>query len=296
VSEPIDTRIAALARRHGGHVSRRQLLDLGLSSAVIKYRLATGRLIRVYPGVYAVGHVPVLPLARAAGALLACGPTAALSHGSAATLWGYDKQWHFPFEVTVSRDRRTTGIRVHVSRTLTRRDIRIHLGLRVTSPARTILDFAPGLNDPDLVRIVNQARLSLFLNLDDLAELLERQPRAPGAGRLKQFVVSPEQPSRSWLEDEFTRFCRRFDLPAPRVNVFVGGHEVDAFFEDERVIVELDGYATHIDRATFESDRRRDFVHLLDGIPTVRLTRDRLRSDPHDEADRLHRLLRRRRG
>ncbi len=55
----------------------------------------------------------------------------------------------------LSTDRRPAGAHVHVSRTLTPRDLRHHLGIRVTSPARTLLDMAAGLVDLELARAVN---------------------------------------------------------------------------------------------------------------------------------------------
>ena len=78
--------------------------------------------------------------------MLACGSGAALSHGSAMMLWGYWRQWDKPFEVTVVGDRRTKGIRVHRSHDApTRRDVTKQLGIRVTTPAQTLLDMSPRL-------------------------------------------------------------------------------------------------------------------------------------------------------
>jgi len=136
-------------------VTRKQLLALGLGRRAIGHRVAAGRLIREYTGVYAVGHVPVSFIDWAAAAVLACGPGAVLSRASAASLWGIRKEWRRPFEVTVPTARRRRGITVHRSRTLTRNDIRTQLGIRVTSPARTLLDYAPTLNDKQLTRAVN---------------------------------------------------------------------------------------------------------------------------------------------
>src|SRR4051794_25262564 len=86
MDERIDRQIAAVARRRGGHVTRRQLLALGLTSRQIDSRIERGWLIPAYRGVYAVGHRPVLPVDRAHGALLAAGPKTVLSHRSAASL------------------------------------------------------------------------------------------------------------------------------------------------------------------------------------------------------------------
>ena len=132
-----DLAVARVATRQHGNITRRQLLACGLDDEAMAHRVRTGRLFRVYRGVYSVGRPPTTPLERAAAAVLACAPTGVLSHTSAMTLWGFWKRWDTPFEVTVTRDRRPTGITVHITTTLRRPDIRTHLGIRVTSPART---------------------------------------------------------------------------------------------------------------------------------------------------------------
>ena len=102
-------------------------------------------------------------------------------------------------------------------------------------------------------------------------------------------------PTRSPLEDKFLPFCERFGLPTPKINTSVNGYEADAYFEAERVIVELDGYEFHSDRRTFESDRERDVHALANGVVTVRITEERLDGAPEREAQRLHAILRARR-
>src|SRR5436190_24273079 len=151
VADEVDRRIAALADRQRGYVRRKQLLSVGVTARAIEYRIKTGRLIPVYAGIYAVGHVPALPQDRAYGALLACGPDAVLSHGTAAAAWGVFKLWEVPFEVTAPYVHRRRGICLHRA-ALERRDITVQLGLRVTSPARTILDIVPRLSDKALTR------------------------------------------------------------------------------------------------------------------------------------------------
>ena len=73
MDERIEKKISALANRQRGYVKRVQLFALGLSRHGIAHRAKTGRLIPVYAGVYAVGHLPRLPHDRAYGALLAGG-------------------------------------------------------------------------------------------------------------------------------------------------------------------------------------------------------------------------------
>jgi hypothetical protein len=294
VARTPDTLIAALAKRQRGYVTRRQLLDAGMGERAIKYRRTTGRLIPVYNGVYAVGHVPTLPPDRAVGALLACGSDAVLSHGSALALWGIFKRWEMPFEVTAPSLHSRRGIRVHRAG-LNRRDIRIHLGIHVTSPARTLLDVCPRLREKTLIRAVNDLRLARQLRLPDLADLLQRFPRNPGAKRLYPFLNAAGGPTRSEFEDAFVEFARRFGLPQPLVNTHVAGVEVDAFFPRERLIVELDSWGFHSSRDMFEGDRDRDTDMLALGLSTVRITWDRLIYEPANEAERLLRILEARR-
>lgn len=287
----LSIKIAQIAARQHGNITRQQLLAVGASSAWITREIARGHLYRVFTGVYAVGRPAAAPLERAAAAVLACGPRAALSHGSAMTLWGFWKRWEEPFEVTIAADRRPKGIRIHRCSTLLRRDVATCGGILATSPARTLLDVAPRTRPRSLTRMVNDARRRELLTLGDLAELAVRCLSHPGAPLLKAHALGPHNPTRSAMEDDFLGFCRRYHLPTPEVNTIVCGYEVDAYFRAEKVIVELDGWDFHSDRRAFENDRERDATMLLAGIVTIRITYQRLHGSPDREARRLHTIL-----
>ena len=288
--------IAAIAERHQGYVTFRELRRLGLGSDAIAYRVKTGRLYIEHFGVYGVGHRRRDPIARASAAVLACGDGAVLSHGSAAGLWGFFKRWDEPFEVTVPVDRRPRGIKVHLVKHLAGRDVRTHHGIRVTSPARTVLDIAPRHKRKQLTRVVNDGRLSGHLGLDALADVIERTPRHPGARLLRPFVESRRGPTRSEFEDAFQEFVERFGLPQPQINTKVLGHEVDAYFPEQRLVVELDGWEFHRDRGAFERDRNKDADLLRASIATVRITWERLTEQDASEAARLQTILATRRA
>jgi hypothetical protein len=272
-------------------VTRQQLLSLGLASASIGWRLDHGRLHRVYHGIYAVGRPPTTPLERAAAAVLACGERAALSHGSAMALLGFWRRWDQPFEVSVVGDRRPKGIRTHRPVGLLRRDVRLHQDIRVTSPARTLLDMASALAPKSLTRTINDGRRSDLLTLDALADVVRRFPLHPGAVLLAPHAQTTQNPTRSGFEDDFLPFCERFGLPEPKLNVQIAGFEVDAYFEGERLIIELDGWDFHNDREAFEDDRERDATMLELGIATVRITKRRLLERPEREAARLRAIM-----
>ncbi len=294
MAAPIDARIAAIAARQHGNIAHAQLIALGLTESQIFYRVKMGRIHRVHRGVYAVGRPPKTALERAAAAVLACGSGAALSHRSALALWGLG-HWTRTIEVTAPGDHRPKGIRVHRARGLTPRDLRTHQGIRVTSPARTLLDCAPRLTDRALSRAANDARRSpqARLRIHHLADVIERFPYHPGAAYLKPLLRVKGGPTHSEWEDAFPAFCERHGLPEPVMSTRVAGHLVDALFPSVRVIVELDGWDFHSDRDAFESDRDRDADTLAAGYHTVRITWQRMHERPMREAERLHQIIRR---
>jgi hypothetical protein len=283
--------IAAIAAKQHGNITRRQLHGLGLGNSAIANRVATGRLHRVFRGVYSVGRRAVTAQEWASAAVLACGPGTALSHSSAMALWGYWRHWDKPFEVTVVGDRRTTGIRVHRSTTLRRRDLTTQLGVRVTSPARTLIDMCPRLKDKALKRTVNNALGSLWLTEDQLAETLAHHPTLPATKRIAKLIGLAGTPTRSGWEDDFPRFCADHGLPAPVMGLPFHGYILDAVFVAERVIVELDSWLFHKGKIAFEADRERDAHTLSHGFVTVRVTEERLGQRPASEAERLHAIL-----
>jgi very-short-patch-repair endonuclease len=73
--------------------------------------------------------------------------------------------------------------------------------------------------------------------------------------------------------------------------VWVNGRQVDIYFPDHNLIVELDGWDYHKDRHAFETDRERDAHQLAHGLRTLRITRDRFKGDPDREAARLQQIL-----
>lgn len=77
-----------------------------------------------------------------------------------------------------------------------------------------------------------------------------------------------------WLpaERRFLRLIDRAELPRPRLNVRVGGVEVDAYWPALRFGAEVDGYASHGARLAFERDRRRDQHLIAAGVRISRVT------------------------
>jgi very-short-patch-repair endonuclease len=144
----------------------------------------------------------------------------------------------------------------------------------------------------NLQRFVNDALLSPWLTESQLAEAVEQHPRA---GAVRKMLADDRGLTRSVLEDKFVAFCTTFGFD-PELNVAIDGRVVDAFFREEGVIVELDSWQFHNDRATFERDRQKDAWAAATGLATVRITDDRLERAAEREAHRLRTILEARRG
>ena len=182
--------------------------------------------------------------------MLACGEGAALSHAAAAALWDVG-DWPATLEVTAPRERRRPGIRTHRSQTLTRREFTTRHAVRVTTPLRTALDLQPRLTDPALVRLVNDLRIAGHLRPVELPRLCERSQRI-------DLLLGDGQLTRSRLEDLFRRFVTRHRLPMPELNARLpgSGREVDGLYREARLIIEVDSWQFHGDRAAFERGPR----------------------------------------
>jgi predicted transcriptional regulator of viral defense system len=282
------TEVADLAARQHGLVTRVQLRKLGLSGGLIDHRLRSGGLHRVHTGVYALAYRSQTPHARMMAAVLACGPGAALSHRSAAELWGFGPARRGAVEVTVPGQRRPNGIIAHRSLTLAAHVATLHR-IPVTTAARTLIDLAAVLDDARLGRAINDAHIKRLVALEELAELAARS-RGRATARVSD-LLGANAPTRSVLEDRFLAFLDKHALPRPEVNQRAAGHEVDALWPEQRLIVELDGRAFHDGPAAFERDRERDAQLMAAGYRVLRITWRRLSTRGDQEARRLRALL-----
>ena len=269
------------------------LLELGVRHGLIRGRLASGAWVTVHAGVYCIGPRRNDPVSRAAAAVLACGRAAALSHASAASLWGFLSRWSGPMEVTARGRRDRPGISTHRCQSFLPRDVTRQHGVPTTTRARTLLDLAPNLPAKQLTRVVNDALREKVLRPAALADVLARSPLHPGTKLLTPFVEHPRNPTDSPLEDDFRAFVKKYGLPIPQTNIWLHGRKVDVFYPEANLIVELDGRDYHSDPDAFRDDRERDTEHLKHGLTTVRITTDRLALTPDYEAERLMRIYRR---
>ena len=228
-------------------------------------------------------------------AVLAAGPGAVLSHRSAAALWGIWSSARTRIEVTAPRRlRRRSGIEAHQVFLAADERMVVH-GIPVTSISRTLLDLAAVATRRQTQRAMHEAeflRLADALSLDDL---VDRHRGERGTATIRSILEDGRigaGVTRSEFEDRFLAFLDARGLPRPEVNVLVQGIEVDCLWREQRVVVELDGHASHATRATFESDRARDRMLAVAGHSVVRVTWRHLHREADSLDDDLRALLR----
>jgi hypothetical protein len=280
--------LARLAARQHGLVTRAQLLALGLGAGAIQHRLDTARLHRIHIGVYALAYHSPSPQTRLMAAVLACGPSAVLSHRSAAQLWGIGPVWRGEVEVTVAGNRSRRGVHVHRRSTIADHATNWQ-GIPVTTVPQTLIDLGTVLDAQRLSRAVNDACVKRLIDPKELTVLLAGCT-GTGASRVRR-TLGQNAPTRSVLEDRFLAFVDKHALPRPEVNQRIAGHEVDAVWRAQRLIVELDGRAFHDGPAAFERDRERDAHLMAAGYRVLRITWRRLSDRGEREARRLRGLL-----
>jgi Protein of unknown function (DUF559) len=281
-------------------VARRQLGAMGWSPRAIDWRVTTGRLHVIHRGVYAVGHRVLSANGHRMAAALACGPGAVVSHRSAAALWEIWRTARARIDVTTTNQagRGRSRIDIHRARHLDPADVTTHHAIPTTTVARTLVDLADVLHPRALKKAIHESEV---LRLLDVTEVKEAIARANGKHRtrllsdLLEHAYAKDELTESELEDAFLDLCERADVQTPesQVELSVGEQHfrVDFLWPARRLVVEVDGHATHGTRRGFEEDRRRDVGLVAAGYRVVRFTWRQIESERAEVVARLRAIL-----
>lgn len=233
--------------------------------------------------VYAVGRPQLTAHGQWMAAVLACGPGAALSHASAAALWGIRPGHPGPIEVSVpvSSGRRRAGVRVHRRTSLGPAHATSHRNIPVTEPVLTLVDLANRLEPALLERAVNEADRLDLVDPVTLRAALDRYPGLPGVDRLRELLDRRTfRLTDSELERLFLPLVAQAGLAIPLTRQRLNGFRVDFLWPDLRLVVETDGLRYHRTPAQQARDRVRDQVHLAAGFTPLRFTHAQVRYEP----------------
>src|SRR5262249_38685834 len=150
-----------------------------------------------------------LPGARELAAVLTCDSRAFAGARSAAALWGMIEPTPGPVEVlVVGRECRSRdNLVVHSIDALDVRDRDTVRGIPVTSPARTLIDFAAEAEDDELEAAVSEGRALKLIRDGDLERAIERTGRRKGVARVRALLRS--EGDNGYTRSKAERIMRR---------------------------------------------------------------------------------------
>lgn len=268
-----------VAERQWGVVSVVQLIALGLTVDEIRGMAERGHLVRVFRGVYALGHSRLTMRGRLHAAQLAAGPGAFLSHRTAAAHRGL-RSHPVTLELTVPSGHtpgRSQGLNLHRTSIATdRNQAQSEDGLRVATIPRIVVDLARTERAGEIQRLIRESIRTGQLDLAALGAAIDGQPSRPGTrlarAALHRYLPGSES-RKSWLETEFQRYARHDPrLPQPLYNQTLLGYEIDVMWVQQRVTLELDGRPYHVAVEDFDRDRGKDRLLTRHGWRPIRMS------------------------
>jgi very-short-patch-repair endonuclease len=278
------------AKRHGGIITTREALTLGLPQSTLTRRVSDGIFVRMGRGLLVLPGTSTRPdvMMRAAGRLLG----AVVSHQSAARIHKMEPIPKSTPSVTVPH--RGThvfpGLIVHQSTDLLPEHVMTVGGLRVTTPPRTILDLAKVLGAKRLERIIDNALAGGIVDFDELWTLYLALTRQGKTGMRKMGTILAERADGKRIPDTVieTKLFELLDnagirtpekqFHAPWLEPIHG--RVDFAYPAERIVIEADSRRWHALYDAFEVDRRRDIAAQLAGWIVLRITWKMITEDP----------------
>ena len=283
VTPPLEGGLLELAARQHNVLSRAQLRRLGVTARQIERRIERGWLRTVHRGVYAVGRTGLTRDGIWMAAVLAFGDHAALSHRSAAELWGPLPGCSNPVHVTVTAPggrRVRRGLAIH--RSPLDGEVTTKRHIPVTKPSRTLIDLAETVPRRILERATDEAIRQRLTTEAQLRQAIERHPGRPGAAKLSA-LLGDHAIGTTATENDFEELligiCDDFGIPRPRCQQPIGPYRPDFAWPDRKLIAEADGWESHGTRKAFEADRRKDAELHAMGWTVLRFTHRQMTRD-----------------
>lgn len=266
----------AWMRTHHGVISRRRLIELGLTPAAIEAMLVVGELVCVHEGVYRHTLWPVTLESRCA-ALCAADSTLVICCGGATALWGFRGCSRLGLHVTTTSTGQPFigGPLLHrcpvmpVTHVHERDD-----GIRVTSPARTMFDISKHVEWRTLESAIEQGLRRSQFDVPALYEIGRTLCRRGRAGSKLFAAVLTARPAERRPVDSHPELVLASMLAAigvhlaPQVELRLpNGQVIHPDLGDPAVgfYVEIDDHEWHSGRSASTYDDQRDRQVRLGG-------------------------------
>jgi len=267
----------ALAELQAGIIGRGQALGHGLDASTIDNRLRWRQWRTVQWGVYATYSGRLSREAALWATVLRAGPGAALSHQTAAELYGMAPSLGEVIHVTVPPGRHPARIRgavVHRSARIAAATHPVQLPPR-TRVEETTIDLTQSAASLDQAYDwICRAIGGRLTTADRLRAALDARPKVRWRDGLAIAIGEVGSGIHSILERRYVRDVERpHGLPAATRQAYTGrvprSRYADNLYEEAGLVVELDGQVTH-GVEQHRADLRRDNAHTAAGLATLR--------------------------
>ncbi len=266
--------LAAVIAGQFGLVTRTQARSAGLSDKAIRWRVESGRWLRVHPGVYSTTPGRRDWDSTALAALLHVGLPSALCGPSAGYAWGLLERPPDRTHVVVPVTRRPCprpGVVLHRSRHALERTSETAWPHRTTIE-HTVFDLALGEPLDTAVSLIARACSSGQTSARNLRMALDQRPNQGNRLVLAEVIADVAGGVESAAERRYVRDVEEaHGLPRGlRQQPGPGSKRRDNAYEEVKVIVEVDGRAGHAGWRAQQRDGRRDRETAGTGRLTVR--------------------------
>ena len=307
------TPAGAIALRQGFTLLHSQARDAGLSDADIRRLTRRGTWSVPRRAVLSVLPRPASereaglhgqsPEVRAAAAALVR-RDAVISHECAALARGIQVLLSPRLATLTTCGRRYAGARgdavVHAA-WLDEDETATWFGVPITTPARTVVDIARTGMRPGLVAVESALCWGLVTH-DELDATIARQHHWDGVKTARRVLELAGDGSESPLESLTRLFLHDCEIPLPRqqaeIETFLGSFWVDGVWDEERVVLEVDGMLKYRRTSDHDDPLGREKVRqeaIADaGYEVIRVTWEDIHRWPERTAARIRRVLARR--
>jgi len=276
-----------LLRCQRGVLTRAQARDAGLTDKAIAVRLHSGRWQRLHTAVYATFSGEPSRDCWLWAAVLRAGPGAALSHQTAAELYGLLTNPAPVIHVTVPGGRRINrppGIVVHYSGRLgqSRHPVLTPPRTRIEDTVLDLVEVSPSRDEA--VSLILRASASRRTTPERILAAMQRRAKMPRRAVLLQALGAAKDGAHSLLEFRYvTRVERPHGLPPGhrqhRVRRSGQNQYQDVSYDEYALVVELDGRPAHPEWFRW-ADIRRDNASGATGQVTLRYGWDDVTEHP----------------
>jgi very-short-patch-repair endonuclease len=260
-----DQCIAAIAEPQHGVVARHQALAAGLSDREIDHRVASGKLVRIFPCVYSLAGVAATPLTRLSAACLWAKGVG--SHRTAACMLGLPGARTEPIEISTNQATTHPRLIVHRRAPLPECDLTVVDGIAITAAHRTLLDLGAVVREAIVEMALDAALKKGLVSYAQLRWHLAMAGKrgVRGAAKLRR-ILNARAVNKgrrdSPLETLAGRLFRNSPLPWPVLQYQVWDRSihlgrVDFAYPDLKLGIEVLGWDPHSGKVSWEKDLRR---------------------------------------